>query len=128
MTAAVVHKDTPVLVVDDSPAEIKRVKALLNGLGLTNVDGAAGGEIALEKIRGKAYGLVVCDWIMEGMSGLDVVKTLRSEGNDVPFIMVTGNRSVEYEIEALGAGADQFIRKPVYLVDLIGLLSSRRVR
>ena len=106
-----------VLVVDDYKSMIRIVRGLLNQLGFMNVDEAADGETALRMIREKPYGLVLSDWNMEPMSGLELLKKVRAtSGNDniskVPFIMVTAESKTENVIAAKQAGVNNYIVKP----------------
>lgn len=112
-----VDKNMNVLVVDDYQTMIRIIKNLLKQLGFNNVDEATTGQAALDQINGKKYGLIISDWNMEPMSGLDLLKTVRAtQGNDniskVPFIMVTAESKTENVIAAKQAGVNNYIVKP----------------
>lgn len=112
-----VDKNMNVLVVDDYQTMIRIIKNLLKQLGFNNVDEATTGQGALDQINAKQYGLIISDWNMEPMSGLDLLKTVRStQGNDniskVPFIMVTAESKTENVIAAKQAGVNNYIVKP----------------
>ncbi len=112
-----VDKNMNVLVVDDYQTMIRIIKNLLKQLGFNNVDEATNGQSALDQIASKRYGLIISDWNMEPMSGLDLLKTVRStQGNDniskVPFIMVTAESKTENVIAAKQAGVNNYIVKP----------------
>jgi two-component system chemotaxis response regulator CheY len=81
----------PVLVVDDYSTMVRIIRKLLKQIGYENVDDAASGQAALEKIKSKQYGLIISDWNMEPMTGYDLLKSVR--GNPAmaktPFILVT---------------------------------------
>ena len=64
----------PVLVVDDYGTMIRIIRNLLKQLGFDNIDDASDGSQALDKMRGKKYGLVISDWNMEPMTGYDLLK------------------------------------------------------
>jgi two-component system chemotaxis response regulator CheY len=106
-----------VLVVDDYQTMIRIIKNLLKQLGFNNIDEATDGTAAYEMLNLKKYGLVISDWNMEPMSGLDLLKKVRStSGNDniakVPFIMVTAESKTENVIAAKQAGVNNYIVKP----------------
>ena len=104
----------PVLVVDDYATMIRIVSNLLRQLGFSNIDTAMNGESALELMSTRRYGLVLSDWNMEPMTGLDLVKAVRKDQtlNDTPFIMVTAESKLENVVTAKLAGVDSYIVKP----------------
>jgi CheY-like chemotaxis protein len=69
-----------VLVVDDYSTMIRIIRNLLKQLGFENIDEATDGSAALNKMRGKKYGLVISDWNMEPMTGYDLLKEDRADG------------------------------------------------
>jgi two-component system chemotaxis response regulator CheY len=104
----------PILIVDDYKTMLKIVRTLLKQLGFGNVDEATDGGAALRKIRNKNYGLVISDWNMEPMSGLQLLKEVRLDAKlkNVPFIMITAESKTEYVIAAKEAGVNGYIVKP----------------
>ncbi len=104
----------PVLIVDDYKTMLKIIRNLLKQLGFSNVDEAMDGSAALQKIRSKNYGLIISDWNMEPMSGLQLLKEVRLDAKvkDVPFIMVTAESKSKYIIAAKDAGVSNYIVKP----------------
>lgn len=104
----------PILVVDDYQTMVKIVRNLLKQIGFENVDDAPNGEAALEKIRIKDYGLVISDWNMEPMSGLELLQRVRQEADkrDMRFIMVTAESKTENVMAARQAGVNNYIVKP----------------
>ncbi len=112
-----VDKNMNVLVVDDYQTMIRIIKNLLKQLGFNNVDEATDGTAAYELISTKKYGLVISDWNMEPMSGLDLLKKVRATANNdniskVPFIMITAESKTENVIAAKQAGVNNYIVKP----------------
>ena len=109
-----VDKSTPILVVDDYQTMIRIVRNLLHELGFENVDDAADGAAALAKLRQRAFGLVISDWMMEPMSGLELLRQVRADPKlqALPFIMITAENRKERVAQAQQAGADGFIVKP----------------
>ena len=96
----------PVLVVDDYNTMIRIIRNLLKQLGFENIDDASDGSAALNKMRGKKYGLVISDWNMEPMTGYDLLKEVRGDPNlaTTPFIMITAESKTENVIAAKKAG------------------------
>ncbi|MCC6347486.1 MAG: chemotaxis response regulator CheY [Nitrospirales bacterium] len=104
-----------VLVVDDFPTMRRIVKNLLKQLGFENIDEAEDGAQALGKLKGGSYGLVVSDWNMPNMEGIELLRNVRQEQpplKDIPFLMVTAEAEKEKVIEAIKAGVDNYIVKP----------------
>lgn len=102
-----------VLIVDDYKTMLRVIRNLLAQIGFKNVDEATDGTMALEMMKSKNYDLVISDWNMEPMTGLDLLKTVRSGGNaKLPFIMVTAESKVENVIAARQAGVNNYIVKP----------------
>lgn len=103
-----------VLVVDDFPTMRRIVKNLLKQLGFENIEEAENGEDAFRKLKSGDFGLVVSDWNMPVMEGIDLLKKVRSDPQlkDIPFLMVTAEAEKEKVIEAIKAGVDNYIVKP----------------
>ena len=104
----------PVLVVDDYSTMVRIIKKLLKQIGFENVDDAASGEAALQKIKAKQYGLIISDWNMEPMTGYELLKEVRADPglSKTPFIMVTAESKTENVIAAKKAGVNNYIVKP----------------
>ena len=119
-----VDKNMNILVVDDYQTMIRIIRNLLKQLGFNNVDEATDGKAALEKINVKAYGLIISDWNMEPMTGLDLLKNVRGGGSKVPFIMVTAESKTENVLAAREAGVNNYIVKPFNADTLKAKLSS----
>jgi len=110
-----VDKNMNVLIVDDYATMRRIIRNLLNQIGFPNIDEANDGQQALTMTGQKKYGLIVSDWNMEPMSGLDFLKGLRAGTNDnktAPFIMVTAESKTENIIAAKQAGVNNYIVKP----------------
>jgi two-component system chemotaxis response regulator CheY len=104
----------PVLVVDDFPTMVRIISKLLRQLGFSNIDAASDGSQAFHLMRQRDYGLVISDWNMEPVTGLDLVKAVRSDDklSDTPFVMVTAESKPENVITAKLAGVNSYIVKP----------------
>ena len=106
--------DMPVLVVDDYKTMTRILQNLLKSLGFSNLHEAASGEEALKLVRQTQFGLVVSDWYMEPMSGMDLLTAIRADEGlkSTPFIMVTAESKTENVVWAKRAGVDNYIVKP----------------
>lgn len=109
-----VDMNAPVLVVDDYQTMVRIIRNLLKQLGFENVDEAADGREALEKMRTRKYGLVISDWNMEPMTGYELLREVRADEilKPTPFIMVTAESKTENVIAAKKAGVNNYIVKP----------------
>ncbi len=104
-----------VLVVDDFPTMRRIIKNLLKQIGFENIDEAEDGVQALNKLKSGNYGLVVSDWNMPNMEGIDLLRNIRQEAEplkNIPFLMVTAEAEKEKVIEAIKGGVDNYIVKP----------------
>ena len=109
-----VDKSTPILVVDDYQTMVRIVRNLLHQLGFAEVDDAHDGASALAKLRAKRFGLVISDWAMEPMSGLELLQAMRADRElaTLPFIMITAENRRDRVALAEQAGANGYIVKP----------------
>ena len=109
-----VKKDMAILVVDDYKTMLRIIRNLLKQLDFGNVDEATDGAEALQKLRKKEYGLVISDWNMEPMTGLQLVREVRSDKKlkKLPFIMVTAESKTDNVVAAKEAGVSNYIVKP----------------
>jgi two-component system chemotaxis response regulator CheY len=110
----------PILVVDDHATIVRILKNLLKQIGFTNVEEAQDGGLALARMREKPFGLVISDWYMEPMSGLELVREMRKDEllKETPFIMVSAESKGDKVMVAKGAGVDNYIVKPFNAVTL----------
>jgi len=109
-----VNKDMNILIVDDYKTMLRIIRNLLSQLGFANVDEATDGTMALGMFKEKEYDLIISDWNMEPMSGLDLLKNIRTGTRNpkVPFIMITAESKTENVIVAKQAGVNNYIVKP----------------
>lgn len=104
-----------ILIVDDQKTMLRIIRGLLDQLGVKNVVEALSGESALQAIdQNDPFDLIISDWNMEGMSGLDFLKNIRTNQatRHTPFIMVTAESKTENVIAAKHAGVSNYIIKP----------------
>lgn len=114
--------DIPILVVDDQVTMRRIIKGMLRQNGYNNVDEAKDGQDALDKAKNTEYKLIISDWNMEPMNGLDFLKNIRTQEQykSTPFLMVTAESKTENVLEAKKAGVDNYIVKPFNAVTLQG--------
>jgi two-component system chemotaxis response regulator CheY len=105
---------TNVLVVDDYVTMTRILSNLLKQIGFENISEANDGITALKMLHSKSYGLVISDWNMEPMSGLELLKEVRANAKlqAIPFIMVTAESKLENILAAKQAGVNNYIVKP----------------
>jgi two-component system chemotaxis response regulator CheY len=103
-----------VLVVDDFATMRRIVKGVLNQLGFNSIVEAEDGSNALDTLKKEKVGLIVSDWNMPKMTGLDLLKAVRGDDTlkEIPFIMVTAEGQKENVVEAVKAGVSNYIVKP----------------
>ncbi|MBI3582232.1 MAG: response regulator [Nitrospinae bacterium] len=103
-----------VLVVDDFATMRKIEKNILGQLGIKNVDEADDGSTALPKLKSTKYDVVLLDWNMPNMTGLELLKAMRAEESlkNVPVIMVTAEALKDNVVAAAQAGVNDYVVKP----------------
>ena len=107
-------KSKNVLIVDDYKTMLRIIRNLLKQLEFDNVEEATDGTEALAKLRAGNFGLVISDWNMEPMTGLDLLKEVRADARlkHLPFIMITAESKTENVVAAKQAGVSNYIVKP----------------
>jgi len=79
----------------------------------------ADGKAGLEKASGGTWDLIVLDLRLPGIAGLDVLRTLRDRGNATPVLVLTAQDAVEFKVDALRMGADDYVTKPFAMAELL---------
>ncbi|MBI1954026.1 MAG: response regulator [Proteobacteria bacterium] len=117
---------TRILIVDDYKTMLRIIGNLLRQLGFQHIDEVTDGLSALEKIRSIKYDLIISDWNMEPMTGLELLKSIRSDEltRSLPFIMITAESKTENVMAARDAGVSNYIVKPFNAITLKNKLSS----
>ena len=107
-------KNIRILIVDDFSTMRRIVKNLLNDLGFFNTAEADDGVTALVELKKAPYDLIVTDWNMPGMPGIDLLKAVRADASlsKIPVLMVTAEAKREQIIEAAQSGVNGYIIKP----------------
>jgi two-component system, chemotaxis family, chemotaxis protein CheY len=103
-----------ILIVDDFATMRRIIKGVLKQLGFSNLIEAEDGEAALKELRKEKVGLIVSDWNMPNMTGLELLKAVRADSSlkSIPFLMVTAEGQKENVIQAVQAGVSNYIVKP----------------
>ncbi len=107
-------KSMNVLIVDDYKTMLRIIRNLLKQIDFNNVEEAMDGGEALSKLRVGNYGLVISDWNMQPMTGLELLTEVRKDTRlkTLPFIMITAESKTENVVAAKQAGVSNYIVKP----------------
>lgn len=111
------------LIIDDDASIRSFLKRGLSYEGYA-VEVAESGDMGLAQARDKYPHLVILDWMMPGMDGIEVLKRLRSADPTLPIIMLTGKDGTEDQVKSLEVGADDYITKPVVFDVLVARIRS----
>jgi two-component system chemotaxis response regulator CheY len=103
-----------VLIVDDFATMRRILKMFLYQIGFKNISEAENGKAALKELRNEKFDLVLCDWNMPEMPGIELLNQVRSDDQlkGIPFVMVTAEAKKENILEAVKAGVSSYIVKP----------------
>lgn len=103
-----------ILIVDDFSTMRRIIKNLLRDLGFNNTAEADDGNTALPMLQQTHFDLLITDWNMPGMQGIDLLKAVRADPNlqHIPVMMVTAEQKKEQIVEAAKAGVNGYIVKP----------------
>ena len=109
-----VDKEMPILIVDDYKTMLRIIRNLLKQLEFNNVEEATDGSAALAKLRDSDFNLIISDWNMEPMTGIQLLREVRGDSNlrKIPFIMITAESKTENVVVAKEAGVSNYIVKP----------------
>jgi CheY-like chemotaxis protein len=117
-----------VLVVDDNQHMRKLVVTILQAFGVIQIHEAVDGAQAWASMRETNPDVIITDWMMEGMTGIELVKMVRTSPATpnpfVPIIMLTGYTQVDHVRQARDAGANEFLAKPVSVKAIMSRLVS----
>lgn len=105
------------LVIEDDATLGHALQEFLVGQGYA-VDWLLDGEPVLGAVTGQVYDLLLLDLNLPGISGLDVLRQLRAQGQQVPVLILTARDGVEDRVAGLDAGADDYVTKPFELAEL----------
>lgn len=108
-------RELRVLIVDDFAPMRELVGRSLASLGISSISMAAGAVDAVQQMKhGEHFDLIIADWNMPNMTGLELLQYIRSEQKlkDTPFLMITAEATKQNLIDAVKAGVSQYIVKP----------------
>lgn len=111
---AVAYNNLKILIVEDSPDARKTLKSMLWELEITQVFEAGDGTEALTFLDASPdmVDLIICDWNMPVLTGVEFLRQVRSVYTDMPFLMVTGRSDIDSVLEAKQSGVTAYITKP----------------
>jgi two-component system OmpR family response regulator len=107
-----------ILVVDDEPSIVDAVATALRYEGF-EVDEATGGREALRVVADREPDLVVLDWMLPDLDGIEVGRRMRERGFKSAILFLTAKDAVENKVEALRAGGDDYVTKPFSLAEIV---------
>ncbi|UCG51731.1 MAG: response regulator transcription factor [Candidatus Latescibacterota bacterium] len=107
-----------ILVVDDDPSVVRLIKKYLKEEGF-EVHGSQGGDDAVERFFDEEYLLVITEWTIPGLSGIEVCQHIRAFDEHTPIIMLSHRKSVRDRIRGFDVGCDDYIAKPFNIHELV---------
>ena len=107
------QKSPRILIVDDLSSARKVLGRLLSSLGYDNQIMAANGAEALQALEQNSVDLIISDWVMPEMDGIELLKEIRNRGFNLPFLMITSEAKKDRVTAALEAGVTDYICKPL---------------
>jgi nitrogen regulation protein NR(I) len=107
-----------ILIIDDD-ATIRNVLTTFLAENGLQVEAAKDGERGLALLRDSHFDVILCDLIMPGINGLDILKQLSAANNTIPFILITAYGSIQTAVEAMKIGAFDYVTKPFVLDELM---------
>lgn len=118
--------DTKILVVDDVASMRYVTKSILMIADFTNVSQATDGAAALELLKKENFDLIICDWDMPNMTGLELFEEMKTDDKlkSIPFLMLTGNTDQGKVDVALKAGVSDYAIKPLQPSELLEKIKS----
>ena len=116
-----------ILLVEDDPAQLEPLRAALTKAGHT-IDAIEDGETAQWLFSQKDYDLLILDWMLPKVSGVDLCQEYRRVGKTSPVLMLTAKDTISDKVYGLDAGADDYLVKPVDIVELLARVRALRRR
>ncbi len=116
-------RETRILLVEDDPA-------LLAGLLLNlqmeqyRVTAAPQGALALAQLKSEQFDLIILDLMLPDISGMQLLKTIRDQGNTTPVLILSARSETDVKVEGLTSGADDYMTKPFELTELLARVSA----
>lgn len=107
-----------ILLVEDDPEQLEPLQIVLTHAGHI-VDGVEEGQTAQWLLEDKAYDLLILDWMLPDISGLEICRQYRQAGRTAPVLMLTAKDTLSDKVSGLDNGADDYLIKPVDMVELL---------
>lgn len=111
-----------ILVVEDNPIALKTLATLLNALGVKTVSEAESAEKALELLKKQKFSLILTDYRLGGMNGVQFIEQLRGQGNQTPVIVLSGAPDKTGVMRAATYNRVDFFGKPFRMDELSGAI------
>jgi two-component system phosphate regulon response regulator PhoB len=110
-----------VLIIEDDPDIARFIEVSLSAIGFSDISIEGDGDAGLKRIKQDDFDLVVCNFVMPGLSGDEVVQRVRADARtrDLPVVMLTAQAGASYIGRAMEAGADDYITKPFDPIELL---------
>jgi two-component system chemotaxis response regulator CheY len=120
-----INKEIGILIVDDHLSTRDLIRAILRGSGFINLFMADNGLVALNTLAHETVHLIICDWNMPVMNGLETLKEVRSDPrySNLPFIMLTAEAYKESIVAAVEAKVSDYVAKPFTAEVLLNKIS-----
>jgi DNA-binding response OmpR family regulator len=112
LDASLPFADLRVLLIDDDASLRGLVCAMLRRMGITRHTAVDTGQEGLARATNEAFDLVICDWQLPDISGIDILKSVRLRRPDLPFLMMSGQNALHSVLQAKEAGASAYLTKP----------------
>ena len=116
-----------ILLVEDDPKQLMPLQTVLSQAG-HSVDGVKDGETAQWLLSEKDYDLLILDWMLPHISGVNICRQYRAAGKTAPVLMITARDTTAEKVTGLDAGADDYLVKPIDLVEFMARVRALRRR
>jgi len=116
-----------VLLVEDDPKQLMPLQTVLTQAG-HSVDGVKDGETAQWLLSEKEYDLLILDWMLPHISGVNLCRQYRAAGKTAPILMITARDTTPEKVTGLDAGADDYLVKPIDLLEFMARVRALRRR
>lgn len=107
-----------VLIIEDDKAIATNIQRMLQTVGMTSTISSLG-EHGIYQAEIESYDVIILDWMLPDMEGIDVCKTIRKKQDTTPVIILTAKSQLEDKVEGLAVGADDYLTKPFAMEELI---------
>ncbi len=109
-----------ILVIDDNAETLETLGSLLSVLGTKTVCQAESAERALEILKTESFSLIISDYMLEGMNGIEFLEQLRAQGNQTPILLLSGAPDKAGVLRATSHQNVDFFGKPFQMAELMG--------